>query len=347
MKLNLGEVLTKAWQITWKFKVLWIFGILASCSGSNRGNFNSGSGGGNGSGGSGGNQMPDMFRQFENMNPEQAISSFLQQYGGIILAVILLLCVLWIVFYFLGVMGRIGLIRGAGKADSGAESMSFGELWTESLPYFWRMFGLNLLVGLPFFLLTVMIIVGVLFAGLGVASGNGNMSEGGIVALILGAGGILLGLLCIIGILATIVGLIVEQVQNAIVLEDRGLFDGFGRGWSVFRDNWISVVVVGLILWVVGIVLGIVIAIPIVLAVLPLAVGAGLAAANDSWLMIAIITLACVVIMLPITLVLSGVTQTYYQSVWTLAYRRLTGLGAPAAPASPEPAPLEQNLEPQ
>ena len=29
---NFGEVLTRAWQNIWKHKVLWIFGILASCA---------------------------------------------------------------------------------------------------------------------------------------------------------------------------------------------------------------------------------------------------------------------------------------------------------------------------
>ena len=29
--MDFGYVLKRAWQIMWKFKVLWIFGILASC----------------------------------------------------------------------------------------------------------------------------------------------------------------------------------------------------------------------------------------------------------------------------------------------------------------------------
>ena len=29
--MDFGYVLKRAWQIIWKFKVLWIFGILASC----------------------------------------------------------------------------------------------------------------------------------------------------------------------------------------------------------------------------------------------------------------------------------------------------------------------------
>ena len=42
--MNLGEVLSKAWKIIWKNKVLWIFGILSSCG--------RGSGGGGGGGNS-------------------------------------------------------------------------------------------------------------------------------------------------------------------------------------------------------------------------------------------------------------------------------------------------------
>jgi len=56
MNFNFGEVLTRAWQIIWKHKVLWIFGFLAGCgqSGSSvRGNFGSGSRGSGGNGGFG------------------------------------------------------------------------------------------------------------------------------------------------------------------------------------------------------------------------------------------------------------------------------------------------------
>ena len=29
--MDFGEILSKAWKIIWKFKILWIFGILTSC----------------------------------------------------------------------------------------------------------------------------------------------------------------------------------------------------------------------------------------------------------------------------------------------------------------------------
>ncbi len=34
--MNIGEVLTRAWQITWKYKVLWIFALFASLAGGQR-----------------------------------------------------------------------------------------------------------------------------------------------------------------------------------------------------------------------------------------------------------------------------------------------------------------------
>ncbi len=37
--MDYGEVLSKAWKIAWKFKVLWIFGILAGCGASQGGKF--------------------------------------------------------------------------------------------------------------------------------------------------------------------------------------------------------------------------------------------------------------------------------------------------------------------
>ncbi len=351
IKLNLGDILTQAWKITWKFKILWVFGIRAGCASNSNGggNFKGGSsgggGGGNGNGNGadfpGGEQLSDFFRRFENLRPEQALQALLEQYLWIIVAVILALCLLWFLFYALGIMGRVGLIKGIGKADGGAESLTFGEIWGESLPYFWRMFGLWFLVGLPFFLLVLILLV-VLGAGLFTAIQGGG-TEGGIAAMLGGTMLFFFCLLCVIGILGIFVNLILEQSQNAIVLEDLGVLASLGRGWEVFRQNWLTVIVVGLILWVIGIVVGLIIAIPLMVAAIPIGVMAVAAAANDSWLVLVVIGLACCAVFLPFSLLLGGVEQTYFQAVWTLAYRRLTTLTEPA-PAIP--APLE-NLEPQ
>jgi hypothetical protein len=350
MKFNidLGEIITKSWKITWKFKVLWIFGILSGCVSSNRGNFNfnnsGGGGGGNGNNGTGNGQFPDFLRQFQNMNPEQVVREFLGQYTAIIVGVILLLCVLWLLFYFLGLMGRIGLIKGAGKADAGAESMSFGELWTESLPYFWRMFGLSLLIGLPSFLLVVILLVGL---GLGGYTAiTGDVSQGGIIAVFAGLIGTFVLLICCLSLVMLVVGLIVEQSYNAIVLEDRGLLESLGRGWEVFRKNVLSVIVVGLVQWVMALVIGIgefilnlIIAIPLIgVVIFTISSNAALATETGKGVLVALVlTLCCtLVILVPLSLLVGGIQNTYFQSMWTLTYRRLTDLIKPVLPAQVE-----------
>lgn len=334
IKINIGEILSKSWQIVWKFKVLWIFGILAGCGGGNgnRFNYNFNSGGG-GSGIDNNGQWPGFLRQFQNMRPEQAVREFFNQYLGIIVGMILLLCVLWFLFYFLGVIGKIGLIKGAGKADAGAGSMTFGELWTESLPYFWRMFGLNLLVGLPFFLLFVILIAGLAFAGFS-AFGSG-MSNSGIGVMFIGMLGIFFAVICVISIISLIIGMIVEQAQNAIVLEDQGILESLGRGWKVFKSGFLSVVVVAIIMGVIGWVVGLVLAIPMIAIAVPTVIGIA-AAGSKNFILPLVIAGGCCALYLPVLLVLSGILQSYNQSVWTLTYRRLADLMKPVLPVQVE-----------
>jgi hypothetical protein len=339
--IDMGEVLTKAWKIVWKFKVLWIFGILASCASNNSGgNFNNSFGNGSGGGNGGDGEMPEFFRRFENMQPEELARAFMNEYGqyvAIFAIGLLLICLLSFLFYFLGIMGKTGLIKGAVKADAGAETLTFGELWTESLPYFWRMVGLSLLVGLPFFIIVVILVV-VLFAGILGVVGAGDPGSGAVAGL-LGALGIFVPAICCLSIASIIVGMIVEQAQNAIIIEDKGVLASLSRGWDVFKRNFLTVVLMAIILGVLGGIVGFVIAIPILLIVIPSVVGmVFLSDANSATAMVPLVIAGlCCLAYFPVLLVVSGIQQAYIQSVWTLTYLRLT---APAAivPAAPPPS---------
>src|SRR6185503_13824262 len=89
MNFNFGEVLTRAWQIIWKHKVLWIFGIFAGCG---RG----GGGGGGGAGGGGGNGPGNQpFPEFERTF--QQIGEWIQDNPWIVAVIIILVLVLVIV----------------------------------------------------------------------------------------------------------------------------------------------------------------------------------------------------------------------------------------------------------
>lgn len=307
--MNFGEVLSKAWQIVWKHKVLWLFGILASCS--------------NASGGSGGSgnlrwsfsrgelppQMQMYLDQIERI-PEWQIVVIV----GIALLVILILVVLAV---FLSTIGRIGIIRGTQQADKGEARLTFGQLFRESLPYFWRVFLLNLLIGLAIavivFLFAVLVIIGAVLT-LGIA----------LLCLI--------PMVCLLVPLFWLVSVFIEQANIAIVVENLGIMDGLRRGWTVFRDNLGTMIVMGLILFLgVGLIGGLIIALPVFLIVIPAVSGAiiGTERAIGGGLLVAGL---CFVAYLPVLLVLNGILTSYIESAWTLTFMRLT-----SAPRALEP----------
>jgi len=113
MNFNFGEILTRAWQIVWKNRVLWIFGILASC-GRGGSSFN-GSSSSRGDGGFGTpSDLPPQMRQLL-----QTIQENLTTFITITVAVV---CIIWIITIFLSTIGKIGLIRGTSQMDGGAEA---------------------------------------------------------------------------------------------------------------------------------------------------------------------------------------------------------------------------------
>lgn len=309
MNFNFGEVLTRAWQIIWKHKVLWIFGILASCG--------QGSGGGN-SGGGGGNtgfdiQGPDLPPQV--MQWFRTIEQNIQVYIAIGIAVI---CVIWIIAVSLSTIGKIGLIRGTSQADGNEENLIFGQLFSESTPYFWRMLGLTLILGLPVFIFAFAVTVFAIFLVVGIASsGSGNepLAALGIVPLVIGC-------VCLLIPIMFVLRMIFRQAERAVVLEDMAVLPSLSRGWEVFRANLGSIFVMAIILAIIGFVIGIVISLPILLVVVPAAMA--FAFGNGQGTTPFIFITACVCLYAPVLLVLNGIVTAFIESAWTLTYMRLT-----------------------
>lgn len=295
MSFNFGEVLTRAWQIVWKHKVLWIFGVFAACSRGNGGG-SGGSGGGGGAAGPGNQPFPQLQQTFEQ------IGQWVNENPWIVAVFVLLILVFVVLAIFLGTIGRVGLIRGTYQAERGAERLVFGEIFSESTPYFWRVFGLSLLIGLLFlFILLPLVLFGALTAGIGFVC--------------------LLPLLCILIPVGFAVSVIVEQANAAIVLENLSIMDGLRKGWDVVRRNVGTMIVLALILFIGAAVVGFIFAIPIFVAVVPVIVGAASNNTNPLWF-----SVACCALYFPILLLLTGILTAYIQTVWALAYMRLTAV---------------------
>ena len=297
MNFNFGEILTRAWQITWKYKVLWIFGILASCT--------QGSGGGSG-GGSNSGYRAGPYDQ--NLSPELKQFFYKIENAGewmvdnwwIFIVIGLVILLLIAVSVFLGTIGQIGLIKGSYKAEKEEpEKLVFGELFSASLPYFWKVFGLSLLIFLAVMLLIAPIIV------------LGAMT---VVCL--------LPVICILIPIAWIVSVIVEQANRAIVLENMNIFDALKRGWEIAKSNIGPLLIISLILFGINLVIGLVIAIPILIVVIPALIGF---VASEGRAIAPLYTIAaCICAYIPVSLVANGILITFTQSTWTLTYMRLT-----------------------
>lgn len=300
MKLNIGKILTRSWQIIWKHKILWVFGILAGFASGRSG----GNNGGNGNrSGSNGDTTPFSGNQFGQM--EGQFREFIQQYLLIIITVCLVILILSLVFYALGMMGRIGMIKGVAKVEGGADTLGFGEIWSESMPYFWRFFGLNFLVGLAFAVIIIpLVLVGVLTAGIGFAC--------------------ILPIICLLIPVGWAVSLVLEQAQIAIVQENLGMVDGFKRGWEIVKSDIGGIIVLALILGVASFFIGLIIALPLILAFLPVIFSAGSLRSASTIPATVWVSLACCVIYFPVLLALSGILTAYTKTAWVLSYFDLT-----------------------
>lgn len=295
LTVNFGEVLTKAWQIIWKHKILWFFGILASIGswGGNNINYSFS--------GTQSLEVPPAFQEFTRSPGEMAAWIFL----GVIVLLLLIALVI-----FLNTIGRIALIRGSQAADSGSVRIIFGELFSGSLPYFWRVFLLNLLFGLAMAIVSILIILVMVF--------------GSIATLFVGLI-CFIPLCCLLIPIGWAINIFLEQAIIAIVIENLGIIEGLSRGWKIFSTNLGTMIGMGLILWIISLVTGLIISIPLFVTLSPI-IGAALWQTENLMEGALIFSIVCFCLYLPVLVLLLGILTSYVKSVWTLTYLRLTRL---------------------
>ena len=250
-----------------------------------------------------------------------------------ILFLILLLIVITLV---LRTIGQIGLVKGAWQADEGVKKLRFGELFSGSYPYFWRVVlftvGLTILgwmIGILLFLPAILFTV-----------------------LTLGCG------LCCLIPFAIIIGwgvsIFINQVIVAIVGENLDVFEGVKRAWQVIRDNFGAYIVMGVILSITTLLITFLLALPLLAMLVPMIIGfIGSAAAESNTGLIAVstITVTLLCLYIPAMILAGAVMEAYLGTAWTLVFRRLTGRQGEPADASmalpeeneilPEPEPGE------
>ena len=303
--MDFGNILSRAWHITWKNRALWLFGILASCG--RQGGYS-----GSGFNFSSSSQIappgtlpPDVERFFfqlernlENISPEVVFS--------IALAVFALALLLTLLFSFFTVFGRVTVIKGTLMADAGS-SLRTGSLAREGYTYFWRAFGLNLLLGFAMFVVMgIFVLGGVLF----------SMVTLGIGALCF------IPLICLLIPLSLLYTVYIQMANVALVSEDLDVLEAASRGWEVMQGNWGNIILMGLILMIGGGLLGVLITLPIIFVAAPL-MFAAISGNRDLISSGLAISGICLVVGIPVLILANGILRTFLEGAWTLTYQEL------------------------
>jgi len=334
------RILKRAFSITTSYRALWIFGILLALTTGGRASGSSGGGGGGGGTGPGTFQGPEI-------SPE--VLTGLIVAGVVFLCVTLLLAVAAAIARYVAETALIRMVdqhEATGVKVSVRQGFRLG--WSRAAL---RLFLIDFVIGLSMliaFLLLVLLAVSPLLVWL--TDSTPARVLGTVVAVALAV--VVIFVAIVTGIALS---LLVQFWHRAVVLENRNVNAAVRRGWHLLRQRLGDVVVMGLILFALGLAWTIVLVPVIFLLVAVAAIGGGLPAlliyavasliaqGTTPWIAAIIVGLPIFIVVMAIPLaVLGGLVQTFQSSTWTLTYRELLALEAarPAPGGDQPPAPL-------
>jgi hypothetical protein len=341
------RILKRAFSITTSYRALWVFGILVALTAGGRAGANaSGGGGGNGGGSSGG--VPGPFPP-PQISPE--VINALIIAGVTLLCVILLLSVVTVIVRYVAETALIRMVdqhEASGVRVGVREGFRLG--WSRAaLRLFLLDFGIGLAVAIAFLLLLAVAASPLLvwFTDSDAARVLGTMAAVALVIVVIFTA----------VVTAIALSLLSQFWHRAVVLEGHGVREALRRGWQLLRQRLGDVVIMGLILFGLGLAWAIVL-IPVVFLLLALAaIGGGLPAllafavtslitqsqGAAPWIVAVVVGLPIFIVIMALPLLfLGGLAQTFQSSAWTLTYRELLALEAagqaPGNGGAPAPA---------
>ncbi|MHB1134976.1 MAG: DUF7544 domain-containing protein [Chloroflexota bacterium] len=312
--MDYGALLGRAWQLTTRYRFLWILGLFAATT--------VGSCGSNGGTGA---QYRFDNRDVERASPDMGrafneVGAWMAANAGLIAAVAIFFALLGLLVLVISFIAQGAMARATYDLAEGRET-TLGQSWQAGVGYVWRYVGLWLImVGLG---ILVAIVFGILFGG-GALLAFGVQSLQGPLLVLGGLIGILVALVAIP--LAIGLSVVVAYAQRAIVAENLGPWAALGAGYRLLRANLGSSFVVWLITIALGIAAGIALAIVAVLLAIPLGgigallwfVGNGINVAMGIYGVLALITFV------GLLWLASGVVNAFFWNVWTLTYLQLS-----------------------
>jgi hypothetical protein len=317
--MDIGRTLSRAWEITWRYKILWILGFLAALG--------EGTGGLNSSYRFGSQDFQNGTLPNFNM---PALAS------GLIVGFACLAFIIGIALFVISTMARGGLIAAAAQVEDDGNT-TLGSAWAVGQRRFWTLFGIGVLMVLPILLIVLLAVIGIfMVAGGAILSGNrGENAAGPVIAGLFACICPLICVAVIAGIVLTVLRLFAER---AAILEGLGWTAAVGRGWQVMRQNLGNTLILWIIFLVLGLIIGAIAAAISLPIVAPLAIFVGNNGLSNAAL-IPICGLGLIATL--IAAIVGAILNTFTSATWTLAYRQMTNAGL-TLPPPPPPAPLAE-----
>lgn len=284
MNFELGEVLTRAWQISWKHKSLWWFGVFFGLIMSII--------------------FPLMFTPM--FLPFLMVNRNMDMLLVFMFGFMILFFGIMAIMYPVSAVVQTALTLGVLRAEQDAEPISLSELIKNSLPFFWRILGVMTLYAIAVMLLNlafqaVITLVTIVTFGLGMLCMTPFM--------------LLLYPIMFLSIVW------MEQAVNGIIIDKMEIMDAIKQGWHIIRNNLLSIVLVMVVVYFgVGMVSGfIMLPMMVPFMVLPFGFMEG-----EPNLMLISISLLCSAAFVPIFALINGWAMAFTKSAWVLTYLRLT-----------------------
>jgi len=290
MKFDFGEILTRAWQITWKHKKLWVYAMLPFVIWAL--------------------YLPLFMLVFpwgviENPTSSSPILDFLERPGSETILVVGLLGTTALAF-LLQLFGNAALTLGVVRAESGQETQGLIDLFKASLLYVGRILGAMLLIGLAVFIGLVAF----------------TACSAAVSMVTFGIGSIFLQFLLYPIMFA--VAIVSEQSQAGIVADDLGVTDALSRAWDLLTSHIWKFLLIGVVIYIVRSVLASFITVPMVIPMWFVMFNSLASEAAPPDMSMLWLSMLCMVAALPFYVVFMGITTTYTRAAFVVTYRRLT-----------------------
>jgi len=289
VNFDLGEVLARAWQIAWKNKSLWWFGVFLSLG---------------------------LLVIFPLMLAPISFPILLQDrrmdliLAGIV-GFVLILFLFFAILYLVSAVLQTALTLGTLRAIQVEERIPLIELIKESLPFLWRVLGVMLLYATAVTIVNLVLqaIIFLLIIG---TFGLGMLCATPLTFLMYPAIYIAIAWM--------------EQTINGVVIDKMTVMDAIKQGWQIIRNNLMAVSLVIVVVYFGIGVASTVVVIPMMapFLVIPFSFLEG----DPNWTILSI-SLLCGAVFVPLFALISGWSAAFTKSVWVLTYLRLTRGSAP------------------